>query len=405
MNKKYIHYFDTEQEYNDKRTNDYYEPWIGYTESNDSVSYNKSEYEKLLSMPLTFKITSNGDIKWQTKNASSAREIQYSKNDSEWILITSTTDGASISVVVGDVIKFKSNVFPTSSTSNFNTFSGTTAGFELEGNIMSLGGGDNFSSLTGITQNYAFYSLFQNCTGLTDASKLLLPATTLTTSCYEGMFKNCTGLTTAPTLSATILASSCYKFMFTDCTNLTIAPQLPVTTLATSCYEYMFYGCAYLTTAPALPATTLVSNCYANMFRGCSRLISSPVLPATTLASGCYLSMFYDCTSLTTAPSLPATTLANLCYHSMFYGCTGLTTAPTLPATTLMGLCYYYMFYGCSNLNYIKCLATNISAGSCTEDWVRDVASTGIFVKPASTDWASKTGTSGIPSGWTIQNA
>ena len=79
MNKKYIHYFETEQEYNDKRTNDYYEPWIGYIESNDSVSYNKSEYEKLLSMPLTFKITSNGDIKWQTKNASSAREIQYSK--------------------------------------------------------------------------------------------------------------------------------------------------------------------------------------------------------------------------------------------------------------------------------------------------------------------------------------
>ena len=41
MRKKYIHYFKTEQEYNDKRENDYYEPWVGYTESNNSVSYNK----------------------------------------------------------------------------------------------------------------------------------------------------------------------------------------------------------------------------------------------------------------------------------------------------------------------------------------------------------------------------
>lgn len=46
MRKRYIHYFKTEQEYNDKRTNDYYEPWVGYTESNNHKSYNKTKYNE-----------------------------------------------------------------------------------------------------------------------------------------------------------------------------------------------------------------------------------------------------------------------------------------------------------------------------------------------------------------------
>lgn len=60
---------------------------------------------------------------------------------------------------------------------------------------------------------------------------------------------------------------------------------------------------------------------------------------------------------------LPATTLVSNCYSNMFYGCTSLTQAPELPATTLASECYRNMFYGCSNLNYIKMLATDISAG------------------------------------------
>ena len=61
------------------------------------------------------------------------------------------------------------------------------------------------------------------------------------------------------------------------------------------------------------------------------------------------------------------------------------------------------MFYNCKSLNYIKCLATETSATSCT-DWVYGVASTGTFVKASSmTSWA--TGTKGIPKGWTVQNA
>ena len=127
------------------------------------------------------------------------------------------------------------------------------------------------------------------------------------------------------------------------------------------------------------------------------------VLPATTLSEGCYYEMFFGCTSLTTAPQLPATTLATTCYAYMFNGCTSLTTAPELPATTLANWCYNGMFSGCTSLNYIKCLATNKSATYCTSYWVRNVASTGTFVKASGVSWPS--GTSGIPNNWTVQDA
>ena len=141
------------------------------------------------------------------------------------------------------------------------------------------------------------------------------------------------------------------------------------------------------------------------MFQGCTSLTTALTLPATTLTNSCYSSMFRDCTSLTTAPALPATTLARGCYSSMFRDCTSLKTAPELPATTSLDeYCYQAMFMGCTNLNYIKCLATDISATYCTQSWVDGVASTGTFVKnPNMTSWA--TGTDGIPTGWAVQNA
>jgi hypothetical protein len=88
----------------------------------------------------------------------------------------------------------------------------------------------------------------------------------------------------------------------------------------------------------------------------------------------------------------------------MFSGCKSLTTAPELPATTLADACYSCMFINCSKLNYIKMLATDISASNCLTNWVSGVASTGTFVKnPAMT--SLPTGDAGIPEGWTVQNA
>ena len=246
------------------------------------------------------------------------------------------------------------------------------------------------------------YSLmFQGCTSLTTAPEL--PATTLARFCYDYMFQGCTSLTTAPELPATTLDNCCYRFMFLGCESLTTAPVLPATVLTGSCYEAMFAECSSLTTAPALPATTLAEFCYYDMFAECSSLTTAPVLPATTLAESCYSQMFLGCTSLTSAPALSATTLAGGCYNGMFDSCTSLTKAPVLPATTLAGGCYSYMFLDCTKLNYIKMLATDISAYDCLFKWVNGVSSTGTFIKHP--DANIPTGTSGIPDGWTVETA
>ena len=247
-----------------------------------------------------------------------------------------------------------------------------------------------------------YSSMFQGCTSLITAPQL--PATSLNKSCYSSMFYGCTSLTTAPDLPATSLVDYCYDAMFYNCSNLTITPDLPATTLVDYCYYRMFSNCTSLTTAPDLPATTLAFRCYASIFSNCTSLITAPDLPATTLVDYCYEYMFQGCTSLITAPQLPATTLTSTCYSSMFQGCTSLITAPQLPATTLVDYCYYRMFYGCSKINYIKMLATDISASNCLKYWVSGVSSTGTFVKnPAMT--SLPTGSSGIPSSWTVDNA
>ena len=278
-----------------------------------------------------------------------------------------------------------------------------------------------------------YTSMFYGCMNLTSAPAEL-PATTLTYGCYSNMFEECSKLTSAPALPATTLAPYCYFRMFVGCSNksFTSAPSLPATTLAPYCYSNMFSGCSYLTSAPTLPATTLADYCYEEMFHGC-KLTSAPALPAETLADHCYSCMFYGCRYLTSAPALPATTLAPYCYSKMFNGCSSLESVPALPATTLADYCYQEMFLGCNNpflenvtpelpaptlvtgcyermfydttVKYIKCLATDISAEDCTNEWLENLMSSGgTFVKAASmTGWGS--GGSGIPYGWTVVNA
>ena len=120
---------------------------------------------------------------------------------------------------------------------------------------------------------------------------------------------------------------------------------------------------------------------YEGFFQGKSKIKSAGglILPATTLINECYASMFRGCTSLTTAPALPATTLAIGCYDGMFYECTALTATPELVATILVEDCYIEMFKGCESLNEITIYANDISADSCLNDWVYNVANEGTF--------------------------
>ena len=349
-----------------------------------SVDYNQ--------VPLTIEFLSGGTLDIDKSNSQQSiiymqfKRIVSDFPDSEWQTIsTQGNPKKHIIVKAGDIIQFKGTNDTYSVGINYNYFSTkvnnvvTPIPVKVYGNIMSLIYGDNFVNQTffptGTTDN--LYRIFHHLLGITDASNLILPATTLTRSCYSSMFEDCTSLTQAPVLPATTLAEYCYASMFQGCTSLTQAPVLNAITLAPSCYQSMFKGCTSLTTAPSsigTSATTMVTSACTQMFRGCE--------------------------SLTTAPALPATTLAYSCYDNMFYGCTSLTQAPELPATTLATYCYYSMFAGCSNLNYVKCLATDISAPSCTYLWLDGVASTGTFVKDANTTWQYD-----IPSGWTVIDA
>ena len=116
--------------------------------------------------------------------------------------------------------------------------------------------------------------------------------------------------------------------------------------------------------------------------------------------------LFYNNTNVVSAAGLTTpSVLYNNCYQNMFGGCTSLTTAPTLPATTLVSNCYNAMFSGCTSLRYIKAMFTTTPSSSYTFWWVRNVSSSGTFVKNSAATWENTFGISAIPTGWTVETA
>lgn len=248
---------------------------------------------------LTLDVLTGGTIIWKA-NGSATRTISYSVNDGAWTEITSTTAGTPINVSVGDKIRLKgTNDQYATSKDVASMFSGGTAYYNVEGNIMSLIGGDNFTRLTSFNnKQWVFHNLFAHSKAVS-AKNLILPVMTLT--------------------------DCCYRALFSKANNLTEAPELPATTLANSAYTYMF-----------------------------------------------------DVTLITKAPDLLAEVVPTSCYQGMFQNC--------------------------SNLNYIKCMATSITAYNSTSVWVQNVSSTGTFVKNSNMlSWT--TGNDGIPTNWVVRDA
>ena len=247
--------------------------------------------------------------------------------------------------------------------------------------------------------------MFYQCTSL--KTPPALPSTNVGVSGYVSMFMD-SSINVLPTLPATTLKMSCYSGMFYNCKGIKEIPEnyLPNTELEVSCYHSMFYGC-YLEKVPKnlLPATTVPNSAYTQMF-SINNLTELPDLPATTIGNGSYWGMFSASQNLVDASGLelPAMTLSSNCYRNMFANSKKIEKAPVLSAATLVSYCYAGMFSGCTNINYIKCTATTIPGSATpTSGWLKDASTTGTFVKAASTTWSR--GTSGIPSGWTVQNA
>lgn len=296
----FLHYFEQETDFENNYWGDnYIEPWVSCTRH--KVKYNKTEYEKLISMPLTFEMLEDGSIIFTASSSSISKTIKYRKNGGALVSITSSTGGMPITVKSGDVIQFYGNNTTYSTSGNNYCTLKSSAEHKIKGNIMSLISESNFRSLNSFDSTYALASLFYGSTGLTDASELFLPAETLTNQCY-------------------------YR-------------------------------------------------------------------------------LFYNCTNLATAPVLPAKNLAAQCYYRMFYGCTSLTGEIDLPSEILVNGCYSQMFQRCSNVNYIKLHATSnleyTDYRSPFYQWLTNVSSTGTIVKPL--ELVLSSGTSGIPSGWTVE--
>lgn len=429
FNLTYLHKFASDAEFSGFcYTDRYYEPFVSTTylgeEVDDRVDYNLRKRQKLLKEPLTFEILSDGVINWKTSNNGYTKSIQYSLDNGEtWETITSNTNPTPISVTTGNIVKFIGDNGNYAESSTTYTYFDTTCQFNVYGNIMSLIDSDDYIFKKTLSDDYTFDGLFRGCSGLINAENLILPATTLSQSCYENMFYECTNLVTAPELPAKILRSACYYQMFYNCESLAKCPELPATVLAKDCYYFMFRFCHSLKNIPKLPATDLAEGCYRYMFNRCCGLesvhlnLNTTIIPddacrgmfaycsgiteasGTILAEeigerGCYSmfigcsamtktidsvgsngcaigisgcsTMFQGCSSLTKAPELPATQIGACGYLSMFYECESLTSVQsTLPAMTLGKSCYRSMFSSCTNLVNVPMLPATTLVDEC----------------------------------------
>lgn len=185
--------------------------------------------------PLTMKAITSGTI--VVKNPLSG--MMYAKNGDLKTSITETP----INVSAGDVVTF----YGTSSTyyndGSSTEMTGGTAYVKAYGNIMSLFY-ESFESKTELpgTSGQQLLGFFRNNSMLIDASGLLLPATTLQTSCYSSMFAGCSALIGAPELPATTLADYCYSTMFSGCYNLVSVTCKATNISAPECTDNWLYN-------------------------------------------------------------------------------------------------------------------------------------------------------------------
>lgn len=228
-----------------------------------------SDYENQY---LTFVARESGTFKYSGSTISNV--VSYSLDDGlTWNTLAQQNNSPIIQS--GAKIMWKGNLTPSDSNIGVYTVKFTSSGlFDIEGNIMSLLHNDNFRGQTSLSgKDSAFGFMFMESKAV-NAENLVLPATTLSNSCYKSMFSYCENLVSAPSvLPATTLSEYCYSRMFSGCTSLTNASVISATTLAKFSCVRMFENCTSLTTAPDLLASTLGSTgCCNNMFDGCSSL-------------------------------------------------------------------------------------------------------------------------------------
>ena len=222
---------------------------------------------------------------------------------------------------------------------------------KVYGNIMSIVTKNNFSQALSLSSQYYFKSFFTGCAStIIDAKNLILPATTLTTACYDNMFKGCVNLLYAPkTLPAITLAQNCYYNMFSGCTSLLTTPEICGITYGAGACQNMFYQCKNIKEVKFPSNVTCSGNqIFYRMCRECSNLEKIPELLNVTISSGSetFSEAFHTCPKLEGPIEIHLTNPGTKTFYATFYGCSKLNNV-TLDST----IWYETMFFNCYNLS------------------------------------------------------
>lgn len=247
----------------------------------------------------------------------------------------------------------------------------------VSGNAMSLlyvGDWGSWINKTSFPSGRNFYRLFRNWTNLTDASKLILQATTLPDSAYEDMFRGCTSLVNPPKeIPATAFPKSSASNMFNSCTALTSTPKMEVRSTEQS--EYSGFSA---------------------VFAGCSSITSAENI--TLHVGGVYDNLFNSCTRLTTLPKLVGSGRVNC--DRMFAVCTSLEKG--LDITKMTDGIFSRMYDGCTSLK--EAYAPTLQSWAYTSDWLNNVAASGtLYADPSVAGIIPTDVTWGCPTGWTVR--
>ena len=207
--------------------------------SDVEVGCQKEDYSREY---LTFEILSDGYISLYASKNDNRKYISYRKNGYTWWGTYFSGTPNTIQVSRGDIVEFRGVNDAYAASNWFNGFSGTTCQFKLRGNIMSLIDlMPEFIDINTLESAYTFSNLFRGCTGLTDASKLVLPATTLSERCYQRLFRECTSLKKVELpRNLTALNGS----VFQNCSSLV---EIVVPEGVTKIDSGLFYSCNSLT--------------------------------------------------------------------------------------------------------------------------------------------------------------
>lgn len=226
-------------------------------------------------------------------------DIYYSLDDgTTWSHQTLSSGTITFGTInTGDKIIFKCTISKWATDWNkYNRFNGSK-NFKVYGNIMSLLNGDNFTTNSSFESGSSFNltGLFYGTTTIVDASNLLLPATTLYQSSYNGMFRGCTNLVNGPKLLPALdVPKDGYSSMFEGCVKLTEGPEISATTVSGDtalnrmfCMNRSSKVTAAMTKSPILRITnpSSYSNVYQQLFCG-----NGAINEVTILAQGTNLS-------------------------------------------------------------------------------------------------------------------